>query len=322
MKYFWLGEAEKKVSDQLDRGRLPHALLVQGPGGSGRRWFALSLASRLLGLPAPSETVAAHPHEPIDQESALSHPDLMLVQPPADKRVIPIEQLRQMIAFLQLTAHQGGAKVALLSPAEAMSHASANSLLKTLEEPPPGCHLILVAERIGSLPATVVSRCQHLRIALPRPEGLENWQGRAGGQAAWREALALAGGAPLLARRLLEGGFVDEAGRLDKDLRGLESGEVSPLSVARRWTGLELSSCLDWLYRRTARDIRELLESGQESPTGHLQKQSEGLTMEPLFTYLREIGEFRRLLGSGVNEEVNLARLLSRWHGRPASSTR
>jgi len=321
-RYFWLDQVTSSITAQLEGNRLPHAMLVHGPRGSGRRWFALSIASRLLGLPAPPEDLGARPDERLDSDAMPAHPDLMLVQPPADKRVIPIEKLRSMISFLQLTAHQGGAKVALLSPAEALSHAAANSLLKTLEEPPADCHLLLVAERIGSLPATVVSRCQHVRIALPRSEELTGWQAQAGGDSSWRAALDLAGGSPLLARSQLEAGFVDEAGRLDADLRGLETGKASPLSVARRWAKLETGSCLDWLYRRTARDIRALLDSGSQSPTGYLQNPSEGLNMEPLFTYLREIGELRRLLGSGVNEEVNLARLLGRWHGSAAGSTR
>jgi DNA polymerase-3 subunit delta' len=276
----------------------------------------------LLGLPVPSEDVAAQPDEPLDAVMLPAHPDLMLVQPPADKRVLPIEQVREMIAFLQLTAHQGGAKVALLSPAEAMSRAAANSLLKTLEEPPAGCHLLLVAERPGSLPPTVVSRCQHVRIALPRPEELASWSGQTAGEEAWQAALDLAGGSPLLARSQLKNGFVDEAHRLEADLQCLQAGRSSPLSVARRWAKLETGSCLDWLYRRTASDIRALLESGPESRAEHLQKPPEGLNMERLFTYLREIAELRRLLGSGVNEELNLARLLGQWHGRTAGSSR
>ena len=320
--FYWLDSAVSAVEEQRAGGRLPHALLIHGPRGSGRRWFALSLANRLLGLPPPDASLADQPDEPLDTEAIPRHPDLLLVQPPPDKRVIPIEQLREMIGFLQLTAHQGGAKVALLSPAEAMSHAAANSLLKTLEEPPAGCHLVLVAERAGSLPATVVSRCQHLRVVLPPPEQLLRWPGRSADDEPWRDALDLAGGSPLLARSQLAAGFVEEARRLEADLAGLEAGNASPLGVARRWAKLETGSCLDWLYRRTARVIRAQLESGPESGTGPLQNPAEGLNMEPLFTYLREIGELRRLLGSGVNEELNLARLLGRWHGRAAASTR
>ncbi len=321
MNFNWLNDLLEQRYAQLEMGQLPHALLIQGPAGTGRRYLALSLALRILAQPAPDPRSAMQPGLPLNADELPAHPDLMLVQPPPDKRSIPIDRIREMIGFLQLTAHQGGAKVALISPADSLSHAAANSLLKTLEEPPAGCHLLLVTESLTRLPATLISRCQILRVALPTRAEAEAWQGEAGSAADWKMALALAGGAPLLAASLQAKDFVAEAGRLEADLAGLERGQVSALLIARRWARLDQAACLDWLYRRSANKLRAELQTSAKTATKHLQNDPEGLNMEPFFTYLREIGELRRLLGSGLNIELNLARLLGQWQRAHAQLT-
>ncbi|NIQ44609.1 MAG: DNA polymerase III subunit delta', partial [Pseudomonas stutzeri] len=68
---------------------------------------------------------------------------------------------------LQLTSYEGRGKVAVIEPANTMTTSAANSLLKTLEEPPGDTLLILVADRIGRLPPTVFSRCQRIDFAPP-----------------------------------------------------------------------------------------------------------------------------------------------------------
>ena len=292
-----------------DGGQLPHALLLHGPTGIGREWLALWLAGRVLGAPG-----LAHP------QAAGEHPDLLRLAPPADKQILPIERVRELVEFLQLTAHQGGAKVALLRPAEAMSRAAANSLLKTLEEPPPGSLILLLSAAPSRLPATVLSRCQRLRLPLPgRDQGLAWLAGQDAG-VDWAPLLALAGGAPLKARGLRDQDFATEAARLAEELAALGRHAASPVAVARRWARLPGSDWLDWLYRAVAEQIRSALAGDPELRTRHLQNPPDGLNMEGLFACLREIAELRRLHGGGINMELALASLLARWQGRTAST--
>lgn len=309
----WLTDLASTTEASRARGQLPHALLLHGPAGTGRRYFGLWLASRLLGAGAPPLVAAVRPGEAVDTDAWPAHPDLLVVQPPPDKRLIPIDRVREMIGFLQLTAHQGGAKVALVTPAEALSHAAANSLLKTLEEPPLGSTILLVAEQPSRLPATVVSRCQKLRIALPPAGPAVAWLAGQQPGPDWTTVLHLAGGAPLRAVLWEERGFTAEAARLAADLDDLGAGRSGVVAVARRWARLDAGLVLDWLYRQAAGRIRQRLAGPPETGNAPLQNAPGALNMEPLFAYLRDIGELRRLQGAGLSMELNFARLLGMW---------
>ncbi|MEP7206856.1 MAG: DNA polymerase III subunit delta' [Casimicrobiaceae bacterium] len=193
-------------------GAMPHALLVHGLPGIGKHVFALHLAQALLceaRLPTGEACGACLGCRYV---VVGQHPDLMRLELATlnDEtgelemvEGIAIERIRALIAFVQLTSHRGGAKVAVIAPAERMNLAAANALLKTLEEPPPGTHLILVSHQPGRLPATVVSRCRRFPLRPPSLGSARGWL-HAQGVAAPDPVLAQAGGAPLAALALAE----------------------------------------------------------------------------------------------------------------------
>lgn len=151
----WLHAPAARLAAAVTRGRTPSALLIHGPRGVGREILALWFAALVLGR-RPGR-------EPPTAGTVHGHPDFRAVRIEEEKSVISVTQIRDLIAFFGLTSHQGGTKVALILPAEAMTVAAANSLLKTLEEPPGDSVLLLVADTPSRLPATIVSRCQQLR---------------------------------------------------------------------------------------------------------------------------------------------------------------
>jgi len=97
-----------------------------------------------------------------------THGDLLVLQVPEGKTAIGIDQVREATYFLQQTALYGAAKLLLVRDADQMTLAAANSLLKTLEEPPGNALVLLSSAEAWRLPPTVRSRCQMLR--LPRIE--------------------------------------------------------------------------------------------------------------------------------------------------------
>ena len=164
----WLIAAAEQWRHQAAQQRTPHALLISGLPGVGKRAFAAWVAGqRYEWLDSATE-----PHTPYDLRE---HPDLYWLAPPSDKNSIGIEQVRELAGELALTSHAGGGKMAVIEPADTMTHSAANGLLKTLEEPAGDTLLVLLVDRNGALPATIVSRCQRLDIPVPAHELALRW---------------------------------------------------------------------------------------------------------------------------------------------------
>jgi DNA polymerase-3 subunit delta' len=150
----------------LDSGQLGHALLVTGPDQVGKTTLMLSLAAELLPR-------GSWPGDPA------AHPDLWLEDSPEER--ISIRRVRaggdpgSLQEFLGLRTWAGGARVAIIARADRLTEEAANSLLKTIEEPPPGTHLLLTAHSPERLPATVVSRCGRLSLGLVEGGAIEAW---------------------------------------------------------------------------------------------------------------------------------------------------
>jgi DNA polymerase-3 subunit delta' len=162
------------------QGSYRHAYLFTGPQGVGRRTLALRFA-QALNCPQPSA-----PGEPCrtcttcKRLEAMQHPDLTVVQAEQVGGTLKVDQVRLLQHSLALAPYEARHRVALLLRFEEAHVSAANALLKTLEEPPPQVVLVLTAESAESLPSTIVSRCEVLRL---RPLPLETV--RAGLQERW-----------------------------------------------------------------------------------------------------------------------------------------
>ncbi len=154
----------------LEHGRLPHALLFVGPEGVGKRLFARTLAEALLCERRPDEALDPCGECPsCKQVEAERHPDLLFVSKPEDKHDLPIRLIRDLCHDLSLKPMHGHRRIAIVDDADDLSEEASNAFLKTLEEPPPGSVLILIARAAETQLDTVVSRCRVLRFD-PLPE--------------------------------------------------------------------------------------------------------------------------------------------------------
>ncbi len=311
----WLSELEATLVAAVDRGRFPHAVLIHGAQGSGRRHLVTSLAARLLHLTGAGDPAAA------TEGDLLRHPDFLGVNPEPDKQSISVDQIRELIEFLQLTSHQRGAKLVLLYPADAMTLNAANGLLKTLEEPPAGSIIFLVTEVLSRLPPTIISRCQRVRVPVASPEIALPWLQQIDTDPDWASILELAGGAPLLALEMHQTGLADRADEFNRDLEALIGRREDVIAVAQRWLGRGYGFALRWLYWKVALRIRQQLADTAgmaqrpDSRSMHLQTVADAPNMESCFGYLRAVGDLGRLQTTGINAEMNLARLLFAWYG-------
>lgn len=245
----WHRERWAQVLDAVARGRLGHALLLAGPRGVGKGHFAHGLASYLL--------CEASPQKPCGdcrsciQIAAQAHPNLMRLAPAEDKRDIAIDDVRALLDRLHLSSHYGQAKIAIVEPADALNANGVNALLKTVEEPPPGTHLVFVAERWRALPATLRSRCQILRFAPPPPAEALAWL-KAQHPRMDEAQLRAAARAPLRAESDTPDAGLEEWGRaladaLDGRLQGLRLVQGIKRDAAQRLLERALRAGNAWL---------------------------------------------------------------------------
>lgn len=265
---------------QARRDRLPHALLLAGASGSGKRVFAEHLGRALLCRQPDPQGFACGDCDDCRWLASDNHPDLLRVVPAADQETaqdeqdatdasgkkekarssqILIDQVRALQSALELGAggHAGGRRVVILEPVEAMNVSAANALLKLLEEPGTGQLFLMITHAPKRLLPTLRSRCQ--AVAFPRPSDADTagWV-RRGGIPNASAMLGFCSGLPLLAERMHERGLDAARQQLAEDLAHLPASD--PLKLAAQWEtrlkakdaherGLDLASLISWIQR-------------------------------------------------------------------------
>lgn len=239
--------------------RLPHAFLIVGPRGIGKFVFAQALAQALLCERPKVDGIACGACMACGWFIEGTHPDFRLVTPESEQAeeaptkkalstAIKIDQIRALSDFFMLSAHQGGRRIILINPADAMNNAASNSLLKNLEEPPAATIFILVAQQAQRLLPTLRSRCRTITLSLPSKEMALPWL-QAQGVKNPDLLLAQAGLAPLRALDMNEEDYLE---RRAEFLRSLSNLNIQvALETAEHFAKFELSAVLDWLQKWT-----------------------------------------------------------------------
>ena len=146
--------------DTARRGELHHAIILHGPSPALLRDTAVRLAKTLNCLNGSTSDDCASCLR-IDRRM---HPDVHFVEAAAEKKLISIEQIRDIVSEATLRPYEGRNKVFLIDPADGLSVSGSNSLLKTLEEPARDTTFLLLTRSPDLLLPTIKSRSQHIYV--------------------------------------------------------------------------------------------------------------------------------------------------------------
>ncbi len=146
----------------ISAGRIGHALILSGPAGSGKYTLALWLTQALM---CQSRTEIPCGRCPgCKKVRSGNHADVKIIEPGKGVKSLKVEDVEQLQHAMTNRAYEGGRRVFILRSAHLLTPQAQNKLLKTLEEPPLGVTLMLLADHTAPLLPTVVSRCQQIRM--------------------------------------------------------------------------------------------------------------------------------------------------------------
>ncbi len=309
----------------LRRDRVAHAYLFFGARSIGKRLTAMRFTQAINceAPPGSADPDACGSCRACQQINALTHPDVLLIQPDEERATphIKIEQIRELDPHVIYLPLVGARKICIIDQADRMTLGAANALLKTLEEPPAHSVFILISDRPAAMPATVRSRCQGVRFAAPARTEVE-------------AALIMKRELPPDDARFLAlatEGRLGEALEADPAALRAQHGEYAALtspkslaSVPQTLTTAETLAkadrapeALDWLARRIrdlvlariGADGDEILDPGSlpaPRATAHHPP------VEPLLDLLDAIDEYQRSSTRNLNLHLTLEMLLIR----------
>lgn len=301
--------------------RLPHAILLKGKAGIGKHAFAVSLSKSLLCKQAQEDQPACDQCSSCQWFEEGSHPDYRWITPEEDtsskksnrNKPITVAQIRQLFDYLSLSNHQvDGYRVILVSPAEALNIASANALLKMLEEPPANTLFILVASQPQQLLPTIRSRCQAIDLPTPTKEQAVAWLNEQGVEAP-EAALYYVGGAPLEAITMQA-----VLGKNNQFLSQLAMGQqLSPnIAASVAFGTLDMLNIINalqkWIYDLLQMKLMQGIRY-HSTHTKALQTLSKRVNLRCLLRFQKDLIEAKKSANHPLSNEMQLENILVQY---------
>ena len=308
-RYPWLAGHWSFFLQRCEKNRLAHALMIEGPAGSGKNGLAQAMAARLLCLESQPDACGKCRSCKLLEGGA--HPDFFQIQPEEDGKAIKVDQVRALIGRLDLTASISKRKVAYIHPADAMNASSANALLKSLEEPAGDTVLILVSDNPGRLPITIRSRCQSISVAQPDRNLVLGWLKVASDASddVLAAALQAAGNSPLRALQYLDSPELEAYGQVQQGLVGLLGRPATVSMISSGLNELNPADLWRWLSLCCSDAVKAIITG---KPAGWLADTSK-LHSSTLLKLQKQADINRQLSTTPVRGDLLLQDWLIRW---------
>jgi len=318
MIYPWTHSQWHSLMQRAADDHLPHALIFSGLDGLGKLKTATAFAQFLL-CDSPVHDLGCNQCRSCVQFNATTHPDFTLIEPEETGKQIKIDQIRGLVNSFSLARHYNSYRIAIISPADAMNQSSANSLLKSLEEPPEHTLIILVTAKLSVIPATIKSRCQQIKFAPPGHDMALTWLNNQQIENEYNvnTLLAVANGAPLKALNYVNSEQLKLREMMFTLFYTIGSGKQSPLSVENQQLKHGITEPIQHLYSWISDLIKMKLQRTQSITNAdkldQLQKLSSKVELERLFLYLDQIIVALRLQQAPLNSQMVMDELMLEW---------
>jgi len=304
------------------KDKFHHGIILSGVPGIGRQHFAEQLIESLLCIDNRGNGKACLQCRACELYAADANADYKTILLEEGKTQISVDQIRNSISWVN-TSHQFNAKKVLFIPqANLMTVQASNSLLKTLEEPPADCVIILLVEHAESLLPTIRSRCRIVSLPVPERQQAKNWlveQNIANELSLDLELLLdICNHAPLKVRDMLAGEEYQQRQKILKEILAVGMEADDPILVAKNLDKLDLQTVLFWFYALVMDLIRLKSRLRDDFITNkdylqQLYQLNDSLNLILLYQLYGELNLYFRQKNRQLNQQLLLESLLIRW---------
>jgi len=318
----WQQQNWDQLCNYKMQNRVPQALLISGNKGLGKQHLANQFAASLLCAKPQDNGLGCGYCASCLLLNAQTHPDFIQIEPDEPGKAITIGQIRSLVNRLTLKPQFESYRVVIVNPADLMNNAAANAFLKCLEEPTERTVILLVTDKPGRLPATIVSRCQKLAIAKPEKEKVYTWLKQQDVVNLQDNdvftLVGLAQGSPLLALDYANDGTLTLRNDCFKAWMDIAKQRRHPVIIAEEWHKLPESPLVFWMTSWIIDIIKccypiktdWLYNPDLKEP---LQELSQQLQLKELYKLYDLIMISRQRLNTQINKQTMFEEILIKW---------
>jgi DNA polymerase III subunit delta' len=327
--YPWVKTQWNRLS-QIPKSNFPHALIVTGMNGLGKLDFCHMLSQSLLCENLRDDGLPCGICPSCQQYHAGSHGDFLELNPAEGKKSIGVDQIREMINWINLTHQSKQKKILYIPQAEQMTVQASNALLKTLEEPPADVVIILICEHVKSLIATIRSRCQIIALSKPDEQMINQWIDD--NYSDWKITsanehyilnnrdviLSLALNAPLKIKQLLTSDELNQRKVIVEHLISIISDKTAPVLISSELSKMDIKAVIYWfqlvlfdlVYIHYKMDNKQLINKDYYTKLNSLSAKLNSLL---LFELIKELNHYYQFHSSSLNQQLLLDSYLIKW---------
>ena len=310
MIYTWHQKSWDQLVTTRNAKHLPHAILISGAQGTGKKAFTEALVNSLL-CESPLENYQACGQcKSCHVKHSGAHPDYYQVSIAENKTQMVVDQIRQLNNFLHMSRSYQGSRVAYIRPVEALNINAANSLLKSLEEPANNSAIILLTSQISTLLPTIKSRCQMLHLPTPNKQAALQWLSQQSIQHDAEELLEMSGGRPLYALDLDNEEHFKSRKDFARDLSTIINQQQSITEVSKKWQNSPKHELLDWQIHWIQQLIKSRFNTSQHLPALTI---PQSVCLDRLWGLHDELIKFREIAHTSLNPQLFIENMLLSW---------